>query len=75
MAPKDLFDQFPAEPPGQRARAQQETVIDRAKPMMYSGTFTPSGIKVAYLGTQRDLGVTLEVFKGLPDGKQKPGAM
>ncbi len=28
-----------------------------------------SGIKVAYLGTQRDLGVILEVFNGLPDGK------
>jgi methylmalonyl-CoA/ethylmalonyl-CoA epimerase len=26
-----------------------------------------SGIKVAYLGTQRDLGVILEVFKGLPN--------
>jgi len=34
-----------------------------------SGKFT--GIKVAYLGTQRDLGVILEVFNGLPDGKQK----
>jgi methylmalonyl-CoA/ethylmalonyl-CoA epimerase len=33
-----------------------------------------SGIKVAYLGTQRDLGVTLEVFNGLPDGEQKPDA-
>jgi uncharacterized protein YndB with AHSA1/START domain len=28
-----------------------------------------SGIKVAYLGTQRDLGVTLEVFNGLPADK------
>jgi hypothetical protein len=37
-----------------------------------SGKF--SGIKVAYLGTQRDLGVILEVFNGLPDGKQKPDA-
>jgi methylmalonyl-CoA/ethylmalonyl-CoA epimerase len=32
------------------------------------------GIQVAYLGTQRDLGVILEVFNGLPDGKQKPDA-
>ena len=32
------------------------------------------GIKVAYLGTQRDLGVILEIFNGLPDGKQKPDA-
>ena len=31
------------------------------------------GIKVAYLGTRRDLGVILEVFNGLP-GKQKPDA-
>jgi methylmalonyl-CoA/ethylmalonyl-CoA epimerase len=28
-----------------------------------------NGVKVAYLGTQRDLGVTLEVFSGLPDGE------
>jgi hypothetical protein len=33
-----------------------------------------SGIKVAYLGTQRDLGMILEVFNGLPDGKPKPDA-
>ncbi len=31
-----------------------------------------NGVTVAYLGTQRDLGVTLEVFNGLPDGEQKP---
>jgi hypothetical protein len=37
-----------------------------------SGRF--SGIKVAYLGIQRDLGVILEVFNGLPDGKSKPDA-
>jgi methylmalonyl-CoA/ethylmalonyl-CoA epimerase len=29
-----------------------------------------SGIKVAYLGTQPTLGVTLEVFNGLPGGKK-----
>ena len=28
-----------------------------------------SGIKVAYLGTQRDLGVILEIFNGLPEAK------
>jgi len=33
-----------------------------------------SGIKVSYLGTQRDLGVILEVFSGLPEGKEKPDA-
>lgn len=38
-----------------------------------SGAF--SGIKVAYLGTQHDLGVILEVFNSLPDGKQKPDAI
>lgn len=32
-----------------------------------SGKF--SGIKVAYLGTQHTLGVLLEVFSGLPEGK------
>lgn len=37
-----------------------------------SGEF--SGIKVAYLGTQRDLGVILEVFSGLPGAKAEPGA-
>jgi methylmalonyl-CoA/ethylmalonyl-CoA epimerase len=37
-----------------------------------SGKF--SGIKVAYLGTQRDLGVILEVFSGLPDANAEPGA-
>lgn len=29
------------------------------------------GIKVAYLDTQRDLGVLLEVFSGLPEGEPK----
>jgi methylmalonyl-CoA/ethylmalonyl-CoA epimerase len=33
-----------------------------------------SGIKVAYLGTQRDLGVILEVFNRVPDGEQRPDA-
>jgi methylmalonyl-CoA/ethylmalonyl-CoA epimerase len=32
------------------------------------------GIRVAYLDTQRDLGVPLEVFSGIPDSEQKPGA-
>jgi methylmalonyl-CoA/ethylmalonyl-CoA epimerase len=34
-----------------------------------SGKF--SGIKVAYLGTQRDLGVVIEIANGMPDEKQK----
>lgn len=29
------------------------------------------GIKVVYLGTQRDLGVTLEIFNGLPESEQE----
>lgn len=33
-----------------------------------------NGIRVAYLGTQRDLGVLLEVFSGIPDAQQKPAA-
>jgi hypothetical protein len=38
----------------------------------FGGEF--SGLKVAYLGTQRGLEVFLEVFNGLPDGKQNPDA-
>lgn len=34
-----------------------------------SGTF--SGIKLAYLPTARDLGVTLEIFSGMPGGDQE----
>jgi hypothetical protein len=37
-----------------------------------SGTF--SGIRVAYLPTDRDLGVLLEVFDGLPDAKRESDA-
>lgn len=37
-----------------------------------SGAF--SGIKVAYLGTEPNLGVTLEVFNGLPDGTPRSDA-
>jgi hypothetical protein len=49
---------------------------ERGNELVLSGEFSGefSGIKVAYLGTQRDLGVILEVFNGLPDGKQKPDA-
>ncbi len=31
-----------------------------------------SGIDIAYLDTQRDLGVVLEVFSGMPDTEQEP---
>ena len=33
-----------------------------------------SGIDIAYLDTQRDLGVTLEIFSGTPDAEQEPDA-
>lgn len=33
-----------------------------------------SGIDIAYLDTQRDLGVVLEVFSGFPAADQKPDA-
>jgi methylmalonyl-CoA/ethylmalonyl-CoA epimerase len=36
-----------------------------------SGTF--SGVEVQYLDTERDLGVILEVFSGLPEGVEQPG--
>ena len=37
-----------------------------------SGTF--SGFRVAYLPTERDLGVILEIFSGPPAAEQKPDA-
>jgi hypothetical protein len=40
--------------------------------LVLSGEF--SGIKVAYLDTERDLGVVVEIFSGMPDVKQKPDA-
>jgi methylmalonyl-CoA/ethylmalonyl-CoA epimerase len=33
-----------------------------------------SGIDIAYLDTQRDLGVTIEIFSGMPGAEQKPDA-
>jgi methylmalonyl-CoA/ethylmalonyl-CoA epimerase len=33
-----------------------------------------SGIDIAYLDTQRDLGVTIEIFSGTPGAAQKPDA-
>ncbi|MGO8819406.1 MAG: VOC family protein [Terriglobia bacterium] len=44
----------------------------RGRNLPLSGEF--EGVKVAYLDTQRDLGVILEVFKGMPNLKQKPDA-
>jgi hypothetical protein len=44
----------------------------RGNDLVLSGEL--SGIKVAYLGTERDLGVIIEIFNGMPDVKQKPDA-
>ena len=44
----------------------------RGKDLVLSGAF--SGIRVAFLPTDRDLGVILEVFSGMPDTQQKPDA-
>ncbi len=42
----------------------------RGNDVVLSGEF--EGVKVAYLSTDRDLGVTLEIFSGIPDTQQKP---
>jgi methylmalonyl-CoA/ethylmalonyl-CoA epimerase len=44
----------------------------RGRNLPLSGEF--EGVKVAYLDTQRDLGVILEIFSGVPNLKQKPDA-
>jgi methylmalonyl-CoA/ethylmalonyl-CoA epimerase len=48
------------------AQAQQ------GKDLVLSGTF--SGVRVAYLPTDRDLGVILEIFDGLPGAEREPDA-
>ena len=40
--------------------------------VVLSGEF--EGVRVAYLDTDRDLGVILEIFSGLPNLEQKPNA-
>jgi hypothetical protein len=35
-------------------------------------TLVLSGIQLAYLPTERDLGVTVEIFSGMPDADQEP---
>jgi len=40
--------------------------------LVLSGTF--SGAKIAYLPTDRDLGVILEIFSGMPGAEQEPDA-
>lgn len=45
---------------------------ERGKSAILSGEF--EGVKVAYLDTVRDLGVTIETFDGSPNRIEKPGA-
>jgi hypothetical protein len=45
----------------------------RGVEVVLSGEF--EGVKVAYLGTDRDLGVILEIFSGMPNLEQKPDAI
>ena len=45
---------------------------ERGSTLVLSGTF--SGIDVAYLPTDRDLGVILEIFSGMPGAEQEPDA-
>ena len=54
------------------AQSFDETLALEAKrgiEVPLSGEF--EGVKVAYLGTDRDLGVILEIFSGMPDQKRK----
>ena len=46
--------------------------IQRGNTLPLSGTF--SGTKLAYLPTDRDLGVIVEIFSGTPDADQAPDA-
>jgi methylmalonyl-CoA/ethylmalonyl-CoA epimerase len=43
---------------------------ERGNDLILSGTF--SGVKLAYLPTDRDLGVITEIFSGMPDTEQEP---
>ena len=46
--------------------------IQRGNTLPLSGTF--SGVDVAYLPTDRDLGVIVEIFSGTPGAEQEPDA-
>jgi methylmalonyl-CoA/ethylmalonyl-CoA epimerase len=79
---KDLFGRFLAERGGvggvhhiavatpDYQRVVQEQAARGNEPIL-SGTF--SGVEVQYLSTERELGVILEVFSGMPDGIEQPG--
>jgi methylmalonyl-CoA/ethylmalonyl-CoA epimerase len=49
-----------------------ETVAqaNRGNGVILSGRF--GGARVAYLGTDRDLGVIIEIFSGTPDDRPQP---
>lgn len=49
-----------------------ETVAqaDRGNGVVLSGEF--GGARVAYLGTDRDLGMIIEIFSGTPDNRSQP---
>ncbi len=49
-----------------------EMEAKRGTELVLSGEF--EGVKVAYLDTDRDLGVTLEIFSGMPNLEEKPNA-
>lgn len=78
----DLFGQFLARRGGVGgvhhiavATPDYHRVVDdqlkRGRTPILSGTF--SEVEVQYLDTERELGVILEVFSGLPDGIEQPG--
>ncbi len=46
--------------------------IQRGNTLPLSGSF--SGVKIAYLPTERDLGVIVEIFSGTPGAEQEPNA-
>jgi len=46
--------------------------IQRGKSLPLSGEF--DGVKLAYLPTDRDLGVILEIFSGMPGADDAPDA-
>ena len=57
------------------ARSFDELLVMEAKrgiDVVLSGDF--EGVRVAYLGTERDLGLILEIFSGMPNLEQKPDA-
>jgi methylmalonyl-CoA/ethylmalonyl-CoA epimerase len=43
---------------------------ERGNTLVLSGTF--SGAKLAYLPTDRDLGVIIEIFSGMPGAEREP---